>query len=97
MREATSSVEKQLADARQSVDGVIEEAKPAADPIAYDAGGLPLVTADASAEPSTEATAGLNGASLPAETPAAAPGETAATPPAGTPSEPGRATEKSGA
>jgi hypothetical protein len=39
----------QLADARQSVDGVIEEAKPAADPIAYDAGGLPLVTADASA------------------------------------------------
>ena len=34
MREATSSVEKQLADARQSVDGAMEEAKPAADPIA---------------------------------------------------------------
>jgi len=102
MREATSSVEKQLADARQSVDASMDEAKPVPDPIAHHVDGPPATTADASADMSTEVPAVLNGASHPAEAPAAVPSEavgapTSGTPAADTPAEPGRATEKSGA
>ena len=106
MREATSSVEKQLADARQSVDGAMDEGKPAADPMAYHADGLPAASADASAAASTVAPAELNGSSHPAEPPTEAsapaatvvPSEAVGAPAAAeTPGEPGRATEKSGA
>ena len=98
MREATASVEKQLEDARQSVDAAMQEPKPAADQIAYHGDAPPALATDATAEASTEAAGGLNGAShATAETATAAPGEDVGAPPAGTPGEPGRATEKSGA
>jgi sec-independent protein translocase protein TatB len=103
MREATSSVEKQLADARQSVDASMDEPKPAPDPIAHHVDGPPAAAADASADTSTEAPAVLNGASHAAEAPAAVPGEPVGAPAADAPTsgapvaEPGRATEKSGA
>jgi sec-independent protein translocase protein TatB len=106
MREATSSVEKQLEDARQSVDGAMDEPKPVADPMAYQVDGPPDASADASAPASTGAPAELNGSSHPAETSAEAsapaatgvPSEPVGAPPAAeTPGEPGRATEKSGA
>ena len=76
MREATSSVEKQLADASQSVNAAMEEPKPAVDPMADYLGGPPAANADASAPVSPEVPAELNGASHPfAEKPATAAGE----------------------
>ena len=92
MREATSSVEKQLADASQSVHAALEEGKPAAD-----LDGSPAAGADASAPISPEVPAELNGASHPPEEKAKVTSDTVAAPAAGTPEEPGRATEKSGA
>ena len=98
MHEATSSVEKQLADARQSVDGAMEEPKPVVDPAAYHLDGPPAANADASAPPaSSEVPAELNGASHPPEASPTPASETVGAPAAGTPDEPGRATEKSGA
>jgi sec-independent protein translocase protein TatB len=97
MREATSSVEKQLADARQSVDGVMEEPKPAVDAGAYNLDGPPAANTDAPAPVATEVPAELNGASHAAETSTAAAGGGVGAPAAPAPDEPGRATEKSGA
>ena len=101
MREAEYSVEKQLADARQSVDGAMDEPKP--DPMPHHVDGTPPPHADAPAEAS-----GLAPDRVPAELNGAHPAETSKTataaasdavdaPPAGAPSDAGRATEKSGA
>ena len=89
VREAGSSVEKQLAEAKESVDAAMSDAQPAAaDLVARDADGL--------LGPQTRAET-LNGASQPAETSTADASEVAAPPVAGTPNETGRAPEKSGA
>jgi hypothetical protein len=95
MREATSSVEKQMADASQSVNAALEEGKPAADPLVSQLDGPPAANAEAPPSAPAEAPVGLNGASHPPE-------ETTkladvATPAAGTVDAAGRATEKSGA
>ena len=103
MRDAGATVEKQLAEARQSVDGAMDEPKPAADPMAYDAGvSSAAANADATPPVATGVLGELNGSSHPAETSApseatAAPSEAAVAPRPDTPGEPGRATEKSGA
>jgi sec-independent protein translocase protein TatB len=88
MRSAELSVDKELTDARQDVDALMgADPKPAADPLAHDAHGLPTTSADAGAEmPSA-----VNGAAKPAEAPAGQPqAETAAV-------EPGSAGVKTGA
>ena len=88
MRAAELSVDKELTDARQDVDALMAaDAKPAADPLAHDANGLPTPSADAGAETPPA----LNGAAKPAEPAAAQPQtETAA-------AEPGGAGVKTGA
>ena len=81
MRAAEHSVDKELTEARQDVDALMGvDAKPAADPVAYDAGGLPASSTDvAVATPPA-----LNGATHPTEAAAAEPQtETAAGEPAG--------------
>src|SRR5712664_67369 len=72
MREATSSVEKQLADARESMDGAMDEPKPATDSIGPQADAPPAEPADASGAISPETPAALNGAAHPADTSAVA-------------------------
>ena len=76
----------------RSVDAAMQD-KPATDPIAFNGDVPPAAVADNSTAASTEAAAGLNGASHPAETATPAPGEAASAPPA----ESVRPTEKSGA
>ena len=93
MREATASVEKQLADARQSVDAAMED-KSTADHIAFNGDPPPLAVADHATGASTDAAAGANGASHPAEAVIPASSDTAGASPE---AETGRATEKSGA
>jgi sec-independent protein translocase protein TatB len=100
MREATASVEKQLADARQGVEGAMDEPKPVMDTIGFqgDAPPAPVNAADTSGAIAPETPAELNGAGHPADTPAVAVNEAVAVPPASAADEqPGRATEKSGA
>jgi sec-independent protein translocase protein TatB len=98
MREATSSVEKQLADARQGVEGAMDEPKPAVDSVGFQGDAPPASAVDTSGAISPEAPAALNGAAHPADTSAVAANETVAVPSAGAIDEqPGRATEKSGA
>jgi sec-independent protein translocase protein TatB len=98
MREATSSVEKQLADARESVDGAMDEPKPATDSIGVQGDAPPASAVDTSGAISPETPAALNGAAHPADTSAVAANETVGAPPASAADEqPGRATEKSGA
>ena len=93
MREAGSTVEKQLADARESVDVALGDAKPAAaGPMASDADGLQGHEAGTT----TAAPGDLNGAAHPAEPSTPAASEVAVTP-AAVPGEAGRAPEKSGA
>jgi sec-independent protein translocase protein TatB len=88
MRAAELSVDKEVAEARQDVDALMAaDAKPAADPLAHDANGLPTTSADAGAETPPA----LNGAANPVEPAAAQPQtETAAV-------EPGAAGVKTGA
>jgi len=93
LREATSSVEKQIADASHGVNAAMDEPKPAADPMANYLDAPPAAAADASPPVPAE----LNGASHPPAAPTTAASDAAAPPAAGTPDEPGRATEKSGA
>jgi sec-independent protein translocase protein TatB len=88
MRSAELSVDKDLADARQDVDALMGvDAKPAADPLAHDANGLPTTSADAGAETPPAP----NGAANPAEVAA---GQPQTEPAAG---EPGSAGVKTGA
>jgi sec-independent protein translocase protein TatB len=88
MRATELSVDKELADARQDVDALMgADPKPAADPLAHDAHGLPTTSADAGAE----VPPAVNGAAKPAEAPPGQPqAETAAV-------EPGSAGVKTGA
>ena len=98
MREATSSVEKQLADARESMDGAMDEPKPVTDAIEHQPDAHPAEAADTSGAISPETPAALNGAAHPADTSAVAANEAVAVPSASMADEqPGRATEKSGA
>jgi sec-independent protein translocase protein TatB len=81
MRAAELSVDKEVAAARQDVDALMAaDAKPATDPLAHDANGLPTTSADAGAETPPA----LNGAANPVEPAATQPQtETAAVEPGG--------------
>ena len=94
MRDASSSVEKQLAEARDSVEAAVEDHKPAAGAISYDAGTPP---ADTSGAIAPETPGALNGATHSVDSSAVAANEASGTASPGAPGEPGRPTEKSGA
>ena len=89
IREAEAGVEKQLAEARQSVDAAMAEPTPVSD------------GTDAPVSASAEGRSELNGTTHPTDTPdptaIATPAETVDALPAAAPSDAGRTTEKSGA
>jgi sec-independent protein translocase protein TatB len=93
VREATSSVEKQLADASQTVNAAMEEGKAAVDPMANYLDGPPTAPTEALPVVAAE----LNGASHAPETATAVASGGVGAPAAPTPDDPGRAAEKSGA
>jgi sec-independent protein translocase protein TatB len=84
IRSAELTVDKELSDARQDVDGLMgDEAKPSADPLPHEANALPAASADTGGEMPPA----LNGAAKPAEVAAVEPA----------PAEPGGAGVKTGA
>lgn len=93
MREAQSSVDKELADARQNVDEAMADPNPAGDANSYPGAQAPA----ANAESAPETVGALNGKTPSADASTVAANEAvdavAALPPEGA----GRATEKSGA
>jgi len=96
MRAAEQSVDSQLADASQSMNAAMAiDGKPAADPLATNADGLPLTleSPDAAAA-AAEAAPALNGTSHPVTAAAAAPDQPQTETVAG---EPGGAGAKTGA
>jgi sec-independent protein translocase protein TatB len=96
MREAQSSVEKQLADARLSVDEAMADPEPGAQRNP-DLAQAPVTDADAAAAIGPETIGGLNGSANAADTATAAANDAVDAAPAGPPEPAGRPVEKSGA